>query len=314
MDRHDVSWQGYWPACPTPFHADQTLDLDSFRALLEFYIGEGVHGLLVNGTSGEWFSQTTAERHAVVETAVEVAAGRVPVVAGCTSYTALEAAELGRHALAAGASGISSTPPPYSKTFPDETVQYFTDISDGIDGPLLVYNWPHGCSVEIDPDLADRIADIEKVVGIKDSTPNAQQFYETTRRVVDRVRVFGPFMSSEGFEQLLLHGGDGFIGGGTLFGRPDAEFWESYWSGDHDACRAHAVRTDRLFPKLWLPGGWAGKYGAYQSQLKAIMKMLGQPGGEVRRPRLPVTDPASLAEIRAVLIEESLIPQPAEAR
>jgi 1-pyrroline-4-hydroxy-2-carboxylate deaminase len=308
MDRNDVSWHGYWPACPTPFHADQSLDLDSFRALLEFYIGEGVHGLLVNGTSGEWFSQTPAERHAVIETAVAVAAGRVPVVAGCTSYTAREAAELGRHALAAGAAGISSTPPPYSKTFPDETVQYFTDISDGIDGPILVYNWPHGCAVEIDPALADRIADIENVVGIKDSTPNAQQFYETTRTVVDRVRVFGPFMSSEGFEQLLLHGGDGFIGGGTLFGRPDAEFWESYWRGDHDACRAHAVRTDRLFPKLWLPGGWAGRYGAYQSQLKAIMKMLGQPGGEVRRPRLPVTDPASLAAIRAVLIEESLMP------
>ena len=50
---------GYWPACPTPFHADQSLDLDSLRALLEFYVGEGMHGLLVNGTTGEWFSQTT---------------------------------------------------------------------------------------------------------------------------------------------------------------------------------------------------------------------------------------------------------------
>jgi dihydrodipicolinate synthase/N-acetylneuraminate lyase len=313
MDRNDVSWKGYWPACPTPFHADQSLDLDSFRALLEWYIGQGVHGLLVNGTSGEWFSQTSDERRRVAETAVAAAAGRVPVVVGCTSYTAREAIELARHALAAGASGISSTPPPYSKTYPDETVQYFQDISDGIDGPILVYNWPHGSSVEIDPALASRIADIEHVVGIKDSTPNAQQFYETTRTVVGRVRVFGPFMSSEGFEQLLAHGGDGFIGGGTVFGAPDPEFWEHYWSGDHDACRAHAVRTDRLFPKLWLPGGWGGKYGAYQSQLKAIMKMLGQPGGEVRRPRLPVTDEASLAAIRAVLIEESILVETAGA-
>jgi dihydrodipicolinate synthase/N-acetylneuraminate lyase len=307
MDRNDVTWKGYWPACPTPFHSDQSLDLESFRALLEWYIGQGVHGLLVNGTSGEWFSQTTEERRRVAETAVAAAAGRVPVVVGCTSYTAREAIELSTHALEYGADGISSTPPPYSKTFPDETVQYFQDISDGIDGPILVYNWPHGCGVEIDPPLASRIADIDKVVGIKDSTPNAQQFYETTRTVVGRVRVFGPFMSLEGFEQLLLHGGDGFVGGGTLFGAPDPAFWESYWAGDFDACRAHAVRTDRLFPKLWLPGGWAGKYGAYQSQLKAIMKMLGQPGGEVRRPRLPVTDPQSLAEIRAVLIEESLL-------
>jgi 4-hydroxy-tetrahydrodipicolinate synthase len=267
----------------------------------------------VNGTTGEWFSQTPDERRQVVETAVDQAAGRVPVVAGCTSYTAREAIELARHALAAGASGISSTPPPYSKTFPDETVAYFSDISDGIDGPILVYNWPHGCSVEIDPALASRIADIENVAGIKDSTPNAQQFYETVRTVVDRIRVFGPFMSSEGFEQLLLHGGDGFIGGGTLFGAPDAEFWEAYWRGDYDYCRAHAVRTDRLFPKLWLPGGWGGQYGAYQSQLKAIMQMLGQPGGEVRRPRLPVSDPASLRAIRQVLIEESLLPQTVEA-
>ena len=105
MDRNDVSWHGYWPACPTPFHADQSLDLDSFRALLEFYIGEGVHGLLVNGTTGEWFSQTPDERRQVVETAVDQAAGRVPVVAGCTSYTAREAIELARHALAAGAVG-----------------------------------------------------------------------------------------------------------------------------------------------------------------------------------------------------------------
>ena len=107
-------------------------------------------------------------------------------------------------------------------------------------------------------ELADQLVEIDTVVALKDSTPNAQQFYETTRTVVDRVRVFGPFMSVEGFEHLLADGGDGFIGGGTIFGAADVGFWESYWSGDHDACRAHAVRVDRLFPKLWLPGrvGW----------------------------------------------------------
>ena len=62
MDRNDVDWKGYWPACPTPFHADESLDLDSLRELLEFYISCGVHGVLVNGTVGEWFSQTTEER------------------------------------------------------------------------------------------------------------------------------------------------------------------------------------------------------------------------------------------------------------
>ena len=112
----------------------------------------------------------------------------------------------------------------------------------------------------------------------------------------------------DGFEQLLLDGGDGTIGGGTLFGAADAQFWEAYWAGDHDVCRAHAQRIDDLFPQLWLPGGWGGHHGAYQSQLKALMTMLGQPGGWPRRPRLALTDPEALADLRGVLAGAGLLP------
>ncbi len=311
MNRDDVTWRGYWPACPTPFHRDGSYDPESHRALLELYLEMGVHGVLINGTTGEWFSQTADERRLVAETAIDQVAGRVPVVVGCAAYTAREAAEVGRHAIAAGAAGVESTPPPYAKTYDDETVAYYEDLADGVDGPILVYNWPHGTAIDIGPELASRLAEIDSVVALKDSTPNAAQFYETTRAVVDRVRVFGPYMSVEGFEQLLAHGGDGFIGGGCIFGAPDPQFWEAYWRGDHDACRAHAERVDRLFPKLWLPGGWGGVFGAYQSQLKAIMAMIGQPGGWPRRPRLPLTDPASLEAIRQILAEESLLPEEA---
>ena len=176
----------------------------------------------------------------------------------------------------------SSTPPPYAKTYPDETVAYFEDISDGVDGPLLVYNWPHGTSVDIGPELASRLVDDRHVVAIKDSTPNAEQFYETTKAVVDRVRVFGPFMSVEGFERLLAHGGDGFIGGGSLFGAPDAAVL-----GGVLARRPRRLPGARRARRPAVPEALAARrlgrpvYGAYQSQLKAIMEMIGQPGGEV---------------------------------
>ena len=62
MDRESVDWHGYWPACPTPFTADGALDLESLRALVEWYVGQGMHGIFVNGTSGEWFSQSPEER------------------------------------------------------------------------------------------------------------------------------------------------------------------------------------------------------------------------------------------------------------
>jgi 1-pyrroline-4-hydroxy-2-carboxylate deaminase len=313
MDRNDVSWRGYWAACPTPFKADETYDPDTHRALLDWYIEQGLHGVLINGTTGEWFSQTHDERKLVAATVVEHVAGRIPVVIGCTAYTAREAGALARHAVAAGADGVESTAPPYVKPFPDEIVAYYEDLAAATDAPVMVYNWVHGTAVDMDAELVLRLAEIDTIVALKDSTPNAEQFYETSRRVVDRLRVFGPYMSVRGYEQLKAHGGDGFIGGGTVFGAPDPQFWEDHWAGGNDACRAHAERTDALFPRLWLPGGWAGKYGGYQSQLKAIMKLLGQPGGEPRRPRLPVDDPRSLEEIRAVLVEFGLLQEHATA-
>ena len=313
MNRNDVDWRGYWPACPTPFSSDGAVDIESLRTLVEWYVGEGMHGIFVNGTTGEWFSQTPEERRLVAETVIDQVAGRASVVVGCTSLTAKGAIELGRHALAAGASGIGSTPPPYSKTYPDETVRYYQDLSDGVDGPVMVYNWPHGTSVDIGPDLAERIAAVDNVVAIKDSTPNLEQFFETARRLVANVRVIGPYMSVAGLEFLLEEGGDGFIGGGSLWGARDAEFWDAVWRGDIETAREHARRTDELFPKLWLPGGWGGHFGAYQSQLKALMKMLGQSGGEVRPPRLPVTDEVSLRRMREILVESGLLSPQAEA-
>jgi len=307
MDRNDVNWRGYWAACPTPFAADHSYDADAHRALLEWYVGEGLHGVLINGTTGEWFSQTPEERKLVAETAIDAVAGRMTVVIGCTAYTAREASEYARHAVAAGADGVESTAPPYVKPFDDEIVEYYRELGSATDAPVMVYNWVHGTAVDMTADLVLRLAEIDTIVALKDSTPNQQQFFETTRAVVDRLRVFGPFMTTEGYAQLKAHGGDGFIGGGTVFGAPDPQFWEDYWSGNDEASLAHARRTEELFPKLWLPGGWAGKYGGYQSQLKAIMKMLGQPGGEPRPPRLPVDDEQSLREIREVLVEFGLL-------
>lgn len=314
MDRNDVSWRGYWAACPTPYGETGELELDLLRALLDYYAEQGLHGVLINGTTGEWFSQSPDERRRVAETAAEHVAGRMTVVVGCTAYTAREVAELAGHAIAAGADGVASTPPPYCRPFPDETVAFFEEISRAQpQAPLMVYNWPHGTSVEIDAPLATRLAEIDSVVALKDSTPSFRQFVETTRAVVDRVRVFGPFMTSEGYAAMKTGGGDGTVGGGTIFGAPDPAFWEAHWRGEDAACRAHAARTDRLFERLWLPGGWAGKYGHYQSQLKAIMAIIGQPGGTVRPPRLPVTDPGSLRELREILIEEAVLAPDREA-
>jgi 4-hydroxy-tetrahydrodipicolinate synthase len=307
MTTERVDWRGYWAACPTPFAQDGSFAPQLMRELIDFYIGEGIHGILINGTTGEWFSQPAAMRRMVAETALDAVADRIPVVVGCTSYAAEEVIAFARHAIDAGAAGFTSSAPPYAKPLHDEIVTFYEDIAAGIDAPLMVYNWPHGTSVEIDTELALRLTEIDTVVALKDSTPNAAQFYATAAAVSDRVAVFGPFMTTAGYAQLRAHGGAGTIGGGTLYGAPDARFWEDHWRGDTEAAAEHAARNEAFFPKVWMPGGWRGVHGHYASELKALMAILGQPGGTVRRPRLPIDDPAVLAKLREIVAAEPLL-------
>ena len=125
------------------------LDESALRSVLRLYCDQGVHGVLINGTTGEWFSQTEAERRRVAEIAVEELRGKIPVVVGCTTFTPSQTIALGLHAREIGADGVLSTPPPYAAPTPREVVAFFSAVSDSVDLPIMVYNWARGVGVEI---------------------------------------------------------------------------------------------------------------------------------------------------------------------
>lgn len=307
MDRNDVTWQGYWPAAPTPFGADQTLDTGALRSLLDLYVRQGVHGVLVNGSTGEWFSQTPAERREVAEVAVAAVAGRVPVVVGVSAYTAAEAAGLARHAAAAGADGVLATPPPYVHPGPEEIYTFYAEVSAATELPFMVYNWPRGVAVDISahPGLAARLAGLDRVVAIKDSTGDWLRMLGTVEAVAGRVRVFGSFLHRPGLAALLELGGDGNIDGGGLGAPFAAPYYEAVFAGDRAAARHWVDQYAALSAGLVNPD-YSGVFASPVAQLKAAMNLLGQPGGEVRPPLLPLTDPAALSAINALLDKTGL--------
>ena len=107
-----INWRGYWVASPTPFTRNGQIDYDKMHALLELYISQGVHGLVVNGSTGEWCSQSIEERKELALKAVEQVGKRIPTVIGVSSYTPGEVLDLANHASLVGADGVMITPPP----------------------------------------------------------------------------------------------------------------------------------------------------------------------------------------------------------
>ncbi|SNT42253.1 dihydrodipicolinate synthase family protein [Rhodococcoides kyotonense] len=307
MNRDDVAWSGYWPAAPTPFTATGALDTDALGSLMNLYADMRVDGVLINGSTGEWFSQSDSERRTATEVAVDAVAGRFPVVIGVSAYTPAESSSLAKHAESAGADGILATPPPYVHPSPDEIVSYYESVVSATSLPFMVYNWPRGVAVDMGstPGLFSRLADIDNVVAIKDSTGDWLKMLDTVEAVSERVRVFGSFLHRRGLATLLDLGGDGNIDGGGV-GAPFAvPFYRAVAERDVDAARMWADKY-RAYSSRLINGDYSGVYASPIPQLKAVMNLLGQPGGHVRSPLLPVTDASTLAALQAVVDESGI--------
>ena len=307
MNRDDVAWSGYWPAAPTPFTESGAVDTDGLTSLMNLYADVGVDGVLVNGSTGEWFSQTEDERRTVAEVAVDAVAGRFPVVIGVSAYTARESSGLAVHAAAAGADGVLATPPPYVHTSGEETFEFFHSVSTATSLPFMAYNWPRGVAVDMGtmPGLFSRLADLDNVVAIKDSTGDWLAMLDTVEQVSDRVRVFGSFLHRRGLATLLELGGDGNIDGGGV-GAPFAvPFYRAVAARDAETARTWADKY-RAFSGRLINSDYSGIHASPIPQLKAVMNLLGQPGGAVREPLLPVTDADMLSALQAVIDESGI--------
>lgn len=294
MDRTDVTWQGYWPAAPTPFEGSGAIDEGALVELVELYLAADVDGILINGSTGEWFSQSPDERRRVAEVAVRAAAGRAPIVIGVSAYTAAEACALAVHAADVGADGVLATPPPYVHPSPAEILEFYRTVSAATDLPFMVYNWPRGVALDMsaDPDLLARIADLPSVVAVKDSTGDWLGMLGSVEALSAQVRVFGSFLHRRGLAVLLGLGGDGNIDGGGVGAPWGVPFYRAVRAGDAQAAQAWADKYQSLSSLLINPD-YSGRFASPIPQLKAVMDVLGQPGGPVRTPLLPVTDPAT---------------------
>ena len=172
---------GSMVALVTPF-ANGEVDYETLRELVEFQIDSGTDGIVPVGTTGESPTLSHEEHQQVVKEVVETANGRVPVIAGTGSNSTNEAIDLTRHAAAVGADGALLVNPYYNKPSQEGLYQHFAAIAEQVDIPIILYNIPGRCAVNLEPRTIAKLAQIENIVGIKEASGQMDQVSEIISR------------------------------------------------------------------------------------------------------------------------------------
>ena len=236
-------FSGSIPALVTPFTAGE-VDLAALRDLVEWQVAEGSSGLVPCGTTGEVPTLTAQEHEAVVRATVESARGRVPVIAGCGSYSTAEALRKMTVAKALGADAALVVVPYYNKPSQAGILAHFRALAAGCDLPIIVYNVPGRTMVDISVEMLAEVARLPSVVGIKDASG------DLGRVTAQRLACGADFCQLAGNDELALGynamGGVGCISvTANVAPRMCAEFQAATLAERWDEARALA---DRLYP------------------------------------------------------------------
>ena len=242
-------FKGSYVALITPFRNGSVGETE-FQSLVDWQIKQGTDGLVPCGTTGESPTLSHDEHERVIDLCVEVAAGRVPVLAGAGSNATEEAVSLTRHAKAAGADGSLQVTPYYNKPTQEGLFQHFKAIHDAVDLPLVIYNVPGRSVVDMSVETMARLAELPNIVGVKDATN------DPVRPLKTRIACGPGFAQLSGEDAavlgLLANGGHGCISvTGNVAPRQCADMHQAWQSGQPDAALAIQQRLMPLHDALF---------------------------------------------------------------
>lgn len=279
--------KGVIPAMLTPFKNDESLVLDAARKLTRYLCDKDIGGLYLTGSTGEGFLMTGEERKAFVETVIDEAGGKVPIIVHVGAISTKASEDMARHAMQAGADAISSVPPIYWKFSDDEVAKYYEDLVQASGLPMIVYNIALAGLVSFDMLL--RLGSIQGVEGVKYTSST---LYDVLRI---KEKLGNDFMVYSGSDELAISGiafgADGLIGStynvlAPLF----IGIWNLAKNGDMESARKVQQTANRfIFTML--------KHNLMPT-LKQTLEFAGIPGGISRRP-FGLMDEAGVAALKS---------------
>jgi 4-hydroxy-tetrahydrodipicolinate synthase len=289
-------FKGSFVAIVTPFRNGR-LDEEALRQLLEFQISQGTNGIVPCGTTGESPTLSHDEYERVIEITVETVNRRVPVIAGTGFNATDKTIEATRFAKKAGADGALIVTPYYNRPTPEGIYQHFAAVAQAVDLPIVVYNIPGRTGTNILPDTMARLATIDTVVGVKESTGSLQQAQEMIKQCGDKLSV----LSGDDWATLplLAVGGRGVISVTANIAPRQVATVISEWE------KGNVAAARELHYKLW-PIHSTLFIETSPTPVKTALGMMGKISPEVRLPLAPMLLP-NRAKLEAVLKDFGLL-------
>ena len=291
-----AKFHGSMPALVTPFK-DGKFDEPAFRALVDWQISSGSHGLVPTGTTGESPTLSHAEHRHVVDVCIDEARGRVPIIAGAGSNNTVEAIELARHAEKAGADAVLVVTPYYNKPTQEGLYQHFKAVNDAIGIPIFVYNIPGRSVVDMSVETMKRLYGLENIVGVKDATGDLARVSKQRHALgADFIQLSGEDMTALAY---MAAGGHGCISV-TANAAPAlcAQLMEATLNGDYAAALTLQDKLIPLHAAIFLEPGVAGA--------KYALSLVGRANNEMRLPILAVTEGVA-SDIRRAMVHAGLL-------
>ena len=268
-------FHGVVPAMATPFTDDHRLDEARARALIDWYLASGVHGISVAGSQGEFFALDDAERLRLIEVAVEAVGGRVPLYAGTGAVTTRDAIRFTQAAERAGADLALVITPYFIQPSHDELVAHYRAIAASTRLPVMLYNNPPRTGVNLLPRTLAACMAADNVVGVKDSSGDLTQSVEY---LLNAPRPALLFSGRDTIAlAMMLHGGHGTIS-------PAANAFPRLMVRLYDALRAGNVTEARRLSDVFAPLRAAWALGSFPVVIKEAMALVGHSAGPARPP------------------------------
>jgi 4-hydroxy-tetrahydrodipicolinate synthase len=288
--------RGVIAAIVTPFTEDEKLDEEGLRKVTNHLLKKGIHGIMTTGGNGEGPHLSQEERKTVTRVVVDVVKGQIPVIAGTAACSTTETILLTKDAAEAGATAAIVTPPFYYILSDKCLYRHYERLAASVDIPIVVYNNPLYTGNNLQPELIAGLANIDGIIGLKQSNPDLGQLVEVIRLVGNNISILTGIDSQ--FYPSLCAGSKGiFSTAACVVPQQMVDLFNAFEKGSHAAALAIHMKLQNLNHFFEYDPG-------YVAPCKEALMILGLPAGPVREP-LPRLTEQQKTQIRQALVMAS---------